>query len=193
MSKALPIVLLLIAAVVLVGASRAIEEGDGTAPVVAAIPAQAFVLDQKARDDTAKPAPVVSSWQTVSGSTLGPLKVARPSALFVEVNGNYNWDGSSTLPPLSVELALELSKDDAAFERVGNAAGTHVANGGTDVLRRLVVPVGPGLYSLRVRHRFTVGVWEGRGLTRFLLTGGAISVRQLPASCVAGNTEQSSP
>ena len=123
---------------------------------------QCMTQDQVLRptDPTCQAGTLCTSWQAIPESTIGSIRVGRHAALFVDFDGNYNCDGCADAFGFPfVQARIQLSTDGDLFEEVTEqylTRGNYVPNAGVDVVRRRMVPVAPGNYTIRMQQRFTI-------------------------------------
>ena len=146
---------------------------------------QAITQDQAPlpTDPTCQHGTLCTSWQVIAGSTIGPIELHKPSVLFVSFDGNYNCDACRDAFGFPfVQVRIQLSTNGGPFVAVTETTlttGNYVENSGVDVVRRRVLPVGKGTYTIRMQHRFSEDAPENHFLTTIGLNEGTMRVEVL--------------
>lgn len=156
---------------------------------VADLPGQNITQDQGPlpSDPTCQAGLLCTSWQTIAGSTIGPIEVDDAATLLITLIATYDCDGCVDAFGFPfTQLRVELSTDGGPFAVVAlNGFGwpVYIHNSGSAVVLRRPIAIGEGSHTVRVQHRFSVdtgnnGFLAGPG-GRLGLDAGVVTVEVL--------------
>lgn len=157
-----------------------------TQVLVAGLPGQDITQDQAVLnpvppgggDPTCQSNLLCTSWQTITGSTIGPINVANPSTLLLTFMGSYDCDGCIDAFGFPfTQIRAELSTNGDPFtvaDFTGFGWATYIPNSGANMVLQRAISVGKGGHTIRMQHRFTVDAANNPFLTG---PGGRLGLR----------------